>query len=90
MSESTELAISVSDVKIRYRIFKKVSLLKTILAPHKYKKTELFEAVKGVSFEVPKGQILGVVGKNGSGKSTYNRSSRTYYFFAFYRCRLSE
>jgi len=70
MSESTEFAISVSDVKIRYRIFKKVSLLKTILAPHKYKKTELFEAVKGVSFEVPKGQILGVVGKNGSGKST--------------------
>ena len=70
MSESTEYAISVSDVKIRYRIFKKVSLLKTILAPHKYKKTELFEAVKGVTFEVPKGQILGVVGKNGSGKST--------------------
>ncbi len=70
MAEVTENAISVSDVKIRYRIFKKVSLLKTILAPHKYKKTELFEAVKGVSFEVPKGQILGIVGKNGSGKST--------------------
>ena len=70
MAEVTENAISVSDVKIRYRIFKKVSLLKTILAPHKYKKTELFEAVKGVSFEVPKGEILGIVGKNGSGKST--------------------
>jgi len=70
MAEVTENAISVSDVKIRYRIFKKVSLLKTILAPHKYKKTELFEAVKGVTFDVPKGQILGIVGKNGSGKST--------------------
>ena len=70
MAEVSENAISVSDVKIRYRIFKKVSLLKTILAPHKYKKTELFEAVKGVSFEIPKGQILGIVGKNGSGKST--------------------
>lgn len=74
MADVTENAISVSDVKIRYRCFKKVSLLKTILAPHKYKKTELFEAVKGVTFDVPKGQILGIVGKNGSGKSTLLRA----------------
>ncbi len=70
MSDIKDSAITVSDVKIRYRMFKKISLLKTLLAPYKYKKTEYFEAVKGVSFEVPKGQILGIVGKNGSGKST--------------------
>ena len=46
MAEVTEKAISVTDVKIRYRVFKKISLLKTILAPHKYKKTELFDTVK--------------------------------------------
>lgn len=74
MAEVCENAISVKDVKIRYRCFKKVSLLKTVLAPHKFKKTELFEAVKGVTFDVPKGQILGIVGKNGSGKSTLLRA----------------
>ncbi len=74
MADNSEYAISVKDVKIRYRCLKKVSLLKTILAPHKYKKTEHFEAVKGVTFDVPKGQILGIVGKNGSGKSTLLRA----------------
>lgn len=52
-----ESAISVRNVKIKYRCFKKVSLLKSIFAPRKNKKIEYFEAVKGVSFEVEKGQI---------------------------------
>ncbi len=64
------IAITVKDVKIRYRYLKKISLIKSMFSLKKFAKTEYFEAVKGISFEVKKGQILGIVGKNGSGKST--------------------
>jgi len=69
-----EVVISVKDVKIRYRFLKKISLLKSMFSMKKLAKTEYFEAVKGITFDVKKGQILGIVGKNGSGKSTLLRA----------------
>ena len=67
--EDKKYAITVKDLKISYRTIKKFSLRKTLFKPNK-SKVEYFEAVKGVSFNIEQGKIVGIVGKNGSGKST--------------------
>lgn len=68
-----EYAIEVENLKIRYRCLKKMSIRKSIFHLKK-SNVEVFEAVKGVSFKVPQGEIMGIVGKNGSGKSTMLRA----------------
>lgn len=68
-----EIALEIKDLHISYRCLKSFSIKKSLLHLKKADST-VFEAVRGVSFSVPKGEILGVVGKNGSGKSTMLRA----------------
>ena len=67
-----EMAITVKDLHVYYRDMNRFSLKKGGLKARGTGK--IFKAVKGVSFEVPKGQILGICGKNGSGKRTLLRA----------------
>ena len=62
-------AIEVKDLVISYQNLKKTSIKKTLLHL-KRQKPDRFVAVKGISFYVREGVILGIIGKNGSGKST--------------------
>lgn len=68
-----EYAIEVKNLKVRYRCLNKISIKKSLFHMKK-SNTEVFEALHGVSFNVKQGEIVGIIGKNGSGKSTMLRA----------------
>lgn len=70
--KNKKITVTVKNLHITYRGLKKTS----IRASWKQMghRVETFPALKGVSFEIEEGKILGIVGKNGSGKSTMLRA----------------
>ena len=69
--QGKENAISVQDVTKVYRLYDKPidRLKESISISHKNYHRD-FHALKGLSFQVKKGETVGIIGTNGSGKST--------------------
>ena len=72
-NKESNCAIEVKNLKIRYRTLNKMSIKKSLFSLRKAN-VETFEAVKGIDFNIEMGQIVGLIGKNGSGKSTTLRA----------------
>jgi lipopolysaccharide transport system ATP-binding protein len=76
MNDSTtqqlnEVAISVKNLSKSYKMYpSSKERLKEMLHPFGKKYHQDFWALRDVSFEVKKGETVGIIGQNGSGKST--------------------
>src|SRR6266849_6283108 len=76
----SDIAIRVQNLGKQYRIGKieryrtlRDSLTEAVTAPFRRRTespSETIWALKDVSFEVPRGAVVGVIGRNGAGKST--------------------
>ena len=63
--------ISVKDAFKEFKVyFDRGRTLKEMTLFAGRRKHEIREVLKGISFEIPKGQAVGLIGKNGCGKST--------------------
>src|SRR6478735_3582471 len=68
------VSVSVHGLSKRFRIFhERNQYLKTSLLQRKRARWEDFWALQDVSFEVSDGEAFGIIGHNGSGKSTMRK-----------------
>ena len=66
-----DIAISVNDVSKMYKLYDNpMDRLKESLGLSRKKKYKEHYALNGISFEIKKGETVGIIGTNGSGKST--------------------
>ena len=70
-TDNREVAIEVIDIKKKFRSYqdKATSFKERFVNPSRGKHEDVM-VLKGISFQVAKGEAVGIIGKNGCGKST--------------------
>lgn len=71
MADNEDIAIRVSHVSKSFKLpHEKSNSIKSKIINFRKRGYEIQHALKDISFDVKKGEFLGIVGRNGSGKST--------------------
>lgn len=75
MSTIKEISLSLKNVSKTFRFTDKSfhTIQQRLFNLHKKNKTKELSAVKEVSFDIYKGECIGIIGRNGSGKSTLTK-----------------
>lgn len=67
----SDIAIKVENLTKIYKLYNQpIDRLKEVIDPRRKKFHKDFHALNDVSFEIKKGETVGIIGKNGAGKST--------------------
>ncbi|WP_040293802.1 ABC transporter ATP-binding protein [Acetonema longum] len=67
----TNIAVKIENISKVYKLYNRpIDRLKESLNPFSLKYHQDFFALNNVSFDIQKGESVGIIGKNGSGKST--------------------
>lgn len=73
--KSTDIALSLQNVSKTFRIYDKnyQTVKDRLFNFYKPNRSREIQAVKNVSFDIVKGECIGLIGRNGSGKSTLTK-----------------
>ncbi len=70
VTKNGDIAISVNNISKNFKVRYDGGGLKGLFTAKQRKRKEVHQVLKGISFQVKKGEAIGIIGKNGCGKST--------------------